>query len=403
MATITSTDARATTILQGSANWTPWYAAKRRYATIKGVWQYCDPDSATASPPPVAEPSDNNPAETWKIWEIKSRRQESIQKAIGEVNLGILRTVAITHIHLIDGAEHDDPRSQLMTLQKHFKVTDQQRRLELATQYSSIQKKPKNQSVQACLDEYSQITTQCVQANMPETTETRAQWRFIHAVRDSGDEAWAQAQFLAMEQGEASDLLPTPTLQDLISRYRRTAPTVQNTTKTLGSFTSSLSITDPKPRGESKKHPGGEPRQCVCGLHLSVLDCYTLNRQAEGRREDFNPSTKALSQLVKSFRNKDTLKKSKKAYKDAGIWWTFDVENAKAELAKRRKSSASRYADEANTGSDCSSDGYASNAAYLTQPLQSLQSNAASLLHNRSLQNRWVMDPGSNVHICNST
>ena len=60
---------------------------------------------------------------------------------------------------------------------------------------------------------------------MPEMTETRAQWRFIHAVRDSGDEAWAQAQFLAMEQGESNAMLPTPTLQDLISCYRRTAPT----------------------------------------------------------------------------------------------------------------------------------------------------------------------------------
>jgi len=54
---------------------------------------------------------------------------------------------------------------------------------------------------------------------MPEMTETRAQWRFIHAVRHSGDEAWAQAQFLAMEQGESNDLLTTPTLQDLISQY----------------------------------------------------------------------------------------------------------------------------------------------------------------------------------------
>ena len=110
-------------------------------------------------------------------------------------------------------------------LRKHFKVTDQQRRLELATQYSNIQKKPRNQNVQAWLDEYSQITSQCAQETMPEMTETRAQWRFIHAVRDSGDEAWAQAQFLAMEQGDASDIMPTPTLQDLISRYRRTAPT----------------------------------------------------------------------------------------------------------------------------------------------------------------------------------
>ncbi|KAF2022557.1 hypothetical protein EK21DRAFT_15110, partial [Setomelanomma holmii] len=66
------------------------------------------------------------------------------------------------------------------------------------------------------------------------------QWRFIHAVRDLGDKAWAQAQFLAIEQGEANKLWLTPTLQELISRYRRTAPTstAQNTTKTLRSFTS---------------------------------------------------------------------------------------------------------------------------------------------------------------------
>ena len=48
-----------TTILQGSADWTPWYAAKRRYASIKGVWQYCNPDSTTPSLPPVAEPADD--------------------------------------------------------------------------------------------------------------------------------------------------------------------------------------------------------------------------------------------------------------------------------------------------------------------------------------------------------
>jgi hypothetical protein len=383
------------TILQGSADWIPWYAAKRRYATIKGVWQYCDPDSATPSPPPVAEPSDEASADKWKVWEIKSRRQESIQKAIGEVNLEILRTVATSHVHLINGAEHDDPRSQLTTLRKHFKVTDQQRRLELAARYSDIQKKPKNQSTQAWLDEYSQITSQCAQESMPEMTETRAQWRFIHAVRDAGDEAWAQAQFLAMEQGELNALLPTPTLQDLISRYRRTVPTAQAATKTLGSFTS-LSIAEPKPK--PKDHPKKDRSTCVCGLHQSVLQCFTLNPEAEGRSKDFKPSTKALSQLVESFQNKDTLKKVKKAYKDAGIRWTFDLEKAKADLAKR-KNSASRH--QADTASDCSSDGYASNTACLKQPLQLLQSNAASSLHVQSLKQRWVMDPGSDVHICN--
>jgi hypothetical protein len=384
----TSTDIRATTILQGPADWTAWYTAKRRYASIKGVWQYCDPDSTTGTPLPVAQPSDNDSAETWKIWKIKSEHYESIRRAIGDVSLEILRTVAITHIHLINSAEHEDPKSQLTTLRKHFKVTDQQRRLELATQYSNIQKKPKNQSIQAWLDEYSQVTSQCAEEKMPEMTETRAQWRFIQAVRDSGDEAWAQAQFLAMEQGEANSLFPTPTLQDLIGRYRRTAPTTQNITKTLGSF-ASLSITEPKPR----KQPTIDRSRCVCGLHLSLLQCFTLNPEAEGRSKDHKPSLKALSQLIKAFRNKDTLRKAKKAYKDAGLQWTFDVEKAKAELAKHKNSTA-RQTHQADTGSDYSSDGYTSNAAYLMQPLQpsrplhSLQSNAASSLHDRSLQNR---------------
>jgi hypothetical protein len=132
-----------------------------------------------------------------------------------------------------------------------------------------------------------------------------------------------------MEQGELNALLPTPTLQDLISRYRRTAPTALTATKPLGSFTS-LSITEPKP----KNHPKGNRSTCVCGLHQSVLQCFTLNPEAEGRCKEFEPSAKALSQLVKAFRNTDTLKKVKKAYKDAGIRWTFDVEKAKPELAK---------------------------------------------------------------------
>jgi hypothetical protein len=114
-----------------------------------------------------------------------------------------------------------------------------------------------------------------------------------------------------MEQGEANSLFLTPTLQDLISCYRRTAPTTQNTTKTLGSF-ASLSITEPKPR----KQLTTDRSRCVCGLHLSLLQCFTLNPEAEGRSKDYKPSLKALSQLVQAFRNKDTLRKAKKAYKD---------------------------------------------------------------------------------------
>jgi hypothetical protein len=79
-----------------------------------------------------------------------------------------------------------------------------------------------------------------------------------------------------------------------------------------------------------------ERSKCVCGLHALILECFTLNTEAEGRRKDFKPPSKALSQLVEAFRNKDTLKKAKKAYKDAGIQWTFNVERVRQEVQEGR-------------------------------------------------------------------
>ncbi|KAF2818242.1 hypothetical protein CC86DRAFT_414087 [Ophiobolus disseminans] len=97
---------------------------KKQYATVKG-------------------PSDKALEGKWRKWEIKTNAQRATLKAIGEVNLEIMRTVARSKLHLITELDLD-VRLRLKTLQDHFKITSQQQVLELSTLYTNVQLKPKN-------------------------------------------------------------------------------------------------------------------------------------------------------------------------------------------------------------------------------------------------------------------
>jgi hypothetical protein len=172
---------RASIILEKQSDWKLWYSMKKQFATVKGVWEYCDP-STTKQPPSIDdEPLDTASDSAWRRWEIKTNAQRSTLKAIGEVNLEIMRTVARSKLHLI--ADLDlDVRLRLKTLQDHFRITNQQQILELSSQYAAIQQKRKNQNVDTWLNEYSRITSLCRSEDMAEMKGTRPQWAFIQAV-----------------------------------------------------------------------------------------------------------------------------------------------------------------------------------------------------------------------------
>jgi hypothetical protein len=210
---------RASVILENQSDWKLWYSLKKQFATVKGVWEYCDP-STTKQPPTVdEEPLDSDSEGKWRKWEIKTNAQRSTLKAIGEVNLEIMRTVARSKLHLI--ADLDlDVRLRLKTLQDHFRITNQQQILELSSQYAAIQQKRKDQNVDTWLNEYSRITSLCRSEDMAEMKGTRPQWAFIQAVEAQGDADWSNQHFTLMIGCEEDDKTP-PTLEALINRYRR--------------------------------------------------------------------------------------------------------------------------------------------------------------------------------------
>jgi hypothetical protein len=323
---------RASIILEKQGDWKLWYSMKKQYATVKGVWEYCDP-STTKQPPTVDdEPSDDDSDSKWRKWEIKTNSQKATLKAIGEVNLEIMRTVARSKLHLISELDLN-VRLRLKTLQDHFRITNQQQVLELSSQYTDVQQRRKNQDINTWLDEYSRVSSLCRAENMAEMMGTRPQWAFIKAIQAQGDSDWSGQHFALMIGCEEDDK-PPPTLEGLINRYNRWVSTKRLHTKSLGSFATqdatqaTLAITELKPKSNNR-------RKCVCGPFHNVLKCFTLNPTAEGRPEGFKPSLQSLRSCLEAFKNPELLKKVKKLYKDNNIQWTFDITKATAEVQNR--------------------------------------------------------------------
>ena len=122
---------RASIVLEKQSDWKLWYAMKKRYTAIEGVWEYCDPSTAKEPPTVDEEPRDTDSEGAWRKWEIKTDAQKLTLKAIGEVSVEIMRTLVRSKMHLISELELD-VRLTLKTLQDHFKVTPQQQVLELS-------------------------------------------------------------------------------------------------------------------------------------------------------------------------------------------------------------------------------------------------------------------------------
>ncbi|KAF2825442.1 hypothetical protein CC86DRAFT_371106, partial [Ophiobolus disseminans] len=233
----------ASVILEKQSDWKLWYSMKKQYATVKGVWEYCNPSTTKAPPIIDNEPSDEASEGKWRKWEIKTNAQRATLKAIGKVNLEIMRTVACSKLHLITELDLD-VHLRFKTLQDHFKITSQQQVLELSMLYMNVQQKPKNQSIDTWLNKYLRITSLCKAADMAEMKGTRPQWTFIKAVQAHGDADWSGQHFAVMI-GCEEDIKDPPTLEGLINHYCWWISTKQLHTKTLGSFAVAQNVTPP--------------------------------------------------------------------------------------------------------------------------------------------------------------
>jgi hypothetical protein len=224
---------------------------------------------------------------------------------------------------------------------------------------------PKRANIESWLDSWEELLELMAAAEMPELRGTRAQRDFLDSVQ-STDDSWATSQRISMiakqEIGE-SFMLAAGLIGQFWLYYCQMKPVAS----TLGSFAALGDAQRPQLSKNTDK-----PRQiiCLCGETHRFLDCPYVNPAKR------SSGWKANSDTIKKF---DTIQSRGDGSRISAV-----LRSAEAKLKKSKPQSAAF--DDGSTTS-----GRSSNACLQVEASQ----------QPPTLLTRWILDSGSNLHVCN--
>merc|ERR1711963_703964 len=175
-------------------------------------------------------------------------------------------------------------------------------------------------------------------------------------------------------------------LADYIAQFRMYHRRTSLSTASLGTF-ASLRIAEKQSSNEEEERSSGESYQrtprCICGGKHWYKDCWYLVPNHPKRPKNFRLNKDVEARVAEALKSPAQAKRIKKY---------LTQENTKiASINEPLK-----LDDERELGT--ASQSFAAHSSFpVTQP-QQVQQNALP-----TIINRWILDPGSNIHVCNST
>ncbi|PZD26114.1 hypothetical protein A1F97_10938, partial [Pyrenophora tritici-repentis] len=396
---------RVTVILDKPADWESWFQLRREKAVVDGIWKYCDISKPKDELPKLIEPTKPLPsmvkAEATAIsqldagqqaiysdllhdWRFERAEYANMKRREGELLMEISRTIATRHLYLINGK--DDIYDRLITLKQQLAPTTAARSRELVAKYRALQEKPRGRNLEQWLDEWIHVTNQCREADLPETTGYRAQDDFLTVVRAIAPE-WAgsahQDLILKETTGRINEIQP---LVDYIAQFRMYHRRIGPPTASLGTF-ATLGVAEQQIQNQKEEQSSCKTYQrtpqCVCGGIHWYKDCWYLVPDHPKRPKNFRPNKDMQAKVTEALRNPAQARRIKSILAQDGK--TIEKAN---ELLKL---------DDGKDSGTTSQSLAAYSSFSVTQPQQIKQKDIPTII------NRWILDPGSNVHVCNST
>jgi hypothetical protein len=228
---------------------------------------------------------------------------------------------------------------------------------------------PKRANIGSWLDSWEELLELMAAAEMPELIGTRAQRDFLDLVQ-STDDSWATSQKISMiakqEMGE-----PFMSEAGLIGQFRLYYRQMKPVASTLGNFPVLGNAQQPQPSKDTDK-----PRQmiCPCGDTHCFPDCPCVSPAKRSSGWGTDPDTKKKFDTIRS--------------RGDGSMISAILRSVEVKLVKQAHKSKPQQASFDN-GSK--TNGRSSNAC--------LQVGATQ--QPPSLLTRWILDPGSTLHVCN--
>ena len=344
--------------------------------------------TAPTEPEPFTEFGDD------KKWEIhKNKRKEFREqlgmydrqkKALNELVHFIQETITVQYAVYIEKESH--PWDQLAALKRRLAPSDDARKLELEQRYARIKQGPGNQDLEKWLDEWSIVVEKANTAKIAEVSENRPVRDFLLAIRNKYS-SWTDSQLSTVNKKTVNDL---PEIVESFRQFIRITQLNSNGNKSgsHSAFAVDQEIKDTHTQTTTETSFRGRkiqtPRACLCGETHWFSECPYLTADARPAHWRADPAIRAkVDEELKEDKTRDKVNKA--------------LEKHKA-YNERQKS----------RGRNKSKEDTAELPATPTPPPRKAfacirTTFSAFSADTYSLRGSWILDGGSNTHVCNST
>lgn len=395
-------------ILAKPSDWDSWLSFVKARATGTRVWNLIDPE-LTVRPVSLLEPiapfyiipvndADFNIAtyNTYKarkdLYKTDLALFERETKALSDIISFIQDTITASNVAFIQ-LEEAHPWNYLRALKARLAPTDDARSLEIEQKYHKLCKGPGTQNLETWLDEWIANYTEARKHGILEVTSTRPIRDFLMAIRTK-ESSFSDAHRVNFRTKTAEDFLP------LIEDFRQHIRLEQLFQPSKGesshsAFSSSGNSNNASFRGQSTSSQAKPVKPCVCGDTHWLANCFYL--VPEKRLVGWNPNPAKQKKVDDALKDNRT-----KAWVERSI--------------QKRKAHEDKLASTPNSGTAAAS---ASASTSTNNPVQNTpnppaqpatpkdggaftaQSSFAATTFR--LQGSWILDNGSDSHVCNST
>ena len=387
-------------VLTKPADWDDWISLIRSRAINNDIWHLVNPELPEKPQtlpeqevpsfilPPAGQPIDRDALELYKIqnslYKTQLGKYECQKKAFGDLISFIQETTSAQNITLIQKVE-PYPWDLLRALKNRLAPSDEARSLEVEQSYHKLCKGPRSQDLETWLDEWVTTYTKAKELGIFEVSGTRPIRDFLMAARHR-ETSFADVQMARLDENRSNNLF------DLIEKFRQHLRLQRlqqpaSTKDTHSAFPANLS---PSFRG---KQVSGPPKPCLCGDTHWLADCYYL--VPEKRPKEWKPEGDKQKLVEDALRDSRTKAWAERTLEKRKSW---DKDRKQQNLSQATLSStpvAELHASSPQPGP--------SNQVSMGNSGAFICVQASSSAAIWTIQNSWLLDNRTNIHVCNST
>ena len=389
--------------LEKPADWPTWISFVRTRAQTANIWDLINPDNAKSEclTEPVEPTYVEGPqwdAQAFEIYKARSlvytkalAKYEKQRAAFGSIVDFIQQTISSTAaivIHDVDA----HPWNLLRALKARLAPADDARHYELEVKYHNLRNGPGDQDIEKWLDTWQLIYIEGRALRVEKTLGARPIRDFILSVMKK-DHAWGTTQ-LAQLRRLMLDETNFLTLVEDYRQYARMTYTHQTHTFSHAAFATDAAgeeeqQTPPtRPNNNTSFKGQNQPPECVCGLLHWYNRCYYLNPKK--RPANWSPNAEIQNKVNEALKDEKF-----KAKVNANIKRADDFEKERNKTNEQKPSHSGAFGVGESVPSSYELDE--------NNPPASFAVVQAAAFSSYPLQSSWILDNGSDTHICNRT